>query len=308
MDNSDKNLLLSFNLVKNVTDSVYFKTLYSLSNNYINNYRVIKIIKKNGKLRTIYVPSDILKEVQRNILHNILEKMEVSFYARAYKKGVFLFENAVDHVNKRVIVKLDIYKFFDNITFEHVYNIFIKKYSKKISVLLASLCTYTGFLPQGTPTASYLSNLILKDFDFMIGTWCETKKISYTRYSDDMTFSGDFDVSVLIQFVKGMLKKYGFRLNREKVHIVSNGKCQCVTGLVVNDKVNVKREYRNFIRKEMYYIKKYGLDSHLSYLNIKDKALYLQSLLGRINFVYSVTKSDLYYDYREYILKLKNEV
>lgn len=116
----DSKILLSFNLLENVTEKEYFKYLYCLSNNYINNYKIIKVKKKNGKMRTIYVPAYALKKVQRKILHNVLEKYELSVYAKAYRKGISLIDNAKGHLNKKVILKLDIYKFFDNISFEEV--------------------------------------------------------------------------------------------------------------------------------------------------------------------------------------------
>lgn len=307
MNDNDKQILLSFNLVENVTEKEYFKNLYALSNNYINNYRIEQIKKKNGKKRTIYIPSLFLKEIQKKILHNILEKMDVSIYAKAYRKGFSLVDNTKGHVDNNLILKLDIYKFFDNISFEDVYGIFYQKYSKSISVLLASLCTYTGFLPQGTPTAAYLSNLVLKDFDYLVGEWCCEHKIAYTRYSDDMTFSGDINVSEVVNFIKTCLKKYGFRLNYDKICLVGKNQTQKVTGLVVNEKVNIDRKYRKRIRQEMYYIKKYGIREHLKFLGISNKDRYLNSLIGRINFVYSITNLQEFLAYREYIYKLKNE-
>ena len=301
----DSKILLSFNLLENVTEKEYFKYLYCLSNNYINNYKIIKVKKKNGKMRTIYVPAYALKKVQRKILHNVLEKYELSVYAKAYRKGISLIDNAKGHLNKKVILKLDIYKFFDNISFEEVYGVFRKKYSKNVSVLLANLCTYAGFLPQGTPTAAYLSNLVLKDFDYLVGQWCEEKNIVFTRYSDDMTFSGDFDIKDLITFLKSALSKYGFRLNYDKIFVIAKHKKQKVTGLVVNKKINVEKEYRKKIRQEIYYIQRFGLKDHLRILGFKDKEKYLNSLRGRINFVYFVTKSKEFLEYRDYVNGLK---
>ena len=108
----------------------------------------------------------------------------------------------------------------------------------------------------------------MKDFDEEIGDWCELNKIDYTRYSDDMTFSGDFNTTDIIIRVRKMLAKINLELNNQKIHIINHSKSQNVTGIVVNEKAQVGVKYRHKIRQEMYYIKKFGIKSHLSKLNI----------------------------------------
>ena len=92
-----------------------------------------------------------------------------------------------------------------------VYNrCFLEEYFPRgVRILLTYLCTYNEFLPQGAPTSSYISNLVMRDFDEEIGSFCEKNNISYTRYSDDMTFSGNFGVKSVIYKVKAELKKIG---------------------------------------------------------------------------------------------------
>ena len=151
-------------------------------------------------------------------------------------------------------------------------------------MLLTYLCTYEDFLPQGAPTSSYISNLVLKNFDEELGTWCTNNKINYTRYSDDLTFSGDFDCTVVIKKVNQLLKPYNLKLNEAKTKVIKNSRAQIVTGLVVNQKLQTRKKYRQQIRQEMYYIKKYGLDSHLQKIKVTNKEKYLNSLKGRINY------------------------
>ena len=79
----------------------------------------------------------------------------------------------------------------------------------------------------------------MKEFDEELGAWCELNDISYTRYSDDMTFSGSFHPSILITKVRNLLYKLGLELNDEKIHIVHRSSSQNVTGIVVNDKIQV---------------------------------------------------------------------
>lgn len=198
------------------------KILYGISNNIDLNYEEIIIKKKNKGLRYLNEPSPILKSIQKRILKNVLEEKMISKCAYAYKKGLSTVLNAKNHVGCKVILKLDIENFFDNINFYKVYNSCFNEslYPKKLGMLLTNLCVYNGKLPQGAPTSGYISNIVLRDFDCNIDAYCKDKNINYTRYSDDMTFSGEFDIRKLIKYVNELLFKEGFRLNKSKIKVV----------------------------------------------------------------------------------------
>lgn len=151
---------------------------------------------------------------------------------------------------------------------------------------------------------AYISNLILRSFDEEVGKYCDNLNISYTRYSDDLTFSGDFNSNDLIVIVRNLLKKYHFKLNYDKIRVINSSKRQLVTGIVVNEKLSIKKEIKKKIRQEMYYIKKYGLDNHLKYLNITNKNKYINTLIGRINFVLQVESDNK--EFRKYLDYLRN--
>lgn len=306
MNDKDYDILISLNLLdKYVSINGYLKELYTISNNYINNYNIFKIKKKNGKYRTIYEPLPNLKRIQKKILDNYLSKLYISDYAKAYRKNYTLIDNVKDHINKKIILKLDIYKFFDNISFMDIYLNCFSNLPKKVGILLTNLCAYADLLPQGAPTSSSISNIIMKDFDELVGDWCKKRNISYTRYCDDMTFSGDFIPSEIIHFIKAELKKKGFKLNKDKIQIITKGHKQKVTGLVINEKVNTDRKYRQKIRQELYYINKYGLEEHLTKLGISNKYKYLNNLLGRINYVLFINPSKEFIDYKNIIITKK---
>ena len=299
--------LLSLNLIDNKKDSEVLKEIYSISNRIDDNYRVFRIRKHSGGYRTIYEPNRTLKYIQRQILNNVLYDMKVSKYATAYIKGKSLVDNAIMHTNKKIILKLDIEDFFDSISFVNIYNkcFSIDLFPKSIGILLTTLVSYDGYLPQGAPTSSYISNLVMKDFDEKIGKWCELNNISYTRYSDDMTFSGDFKPSKVVKIVRKELYKLGLKLNNKKIHVIHNSSSQNVTGIIVNEKVQVSNKYRKKIRQEIYYIKKYGLESHMNNLYIIDKNSYLRSLYGKINYVLQVNNNDIeFIEYKKYVCKL----
>ena len=303
--------LLSLNLINCKDEKKYIKTLYSISNNIENNYKIYKIKKQNGKYRTIYEPNPILKHIQKQILINILNNKTISKYAKAYHKGIKLKDNAIPHINKDIILKLDIKDFFENICFLDIYNSCfpIEYFPKSVGMILTYLCTYDNHLTQGSPTSAYISNLVMKEFDEELGNWCNLMNISYTRYSDDMTFSGKFNPSELITKVRKMLYKLGLELNNDKIHIVYKSSSQNVTGIVVNEKMQVNIKYRNKIRQEIYYIKKFGLSSHLKKCDINiDSKRYLNILYGRVLYVLQINENDKeFIKYKQFIENLKRQ-
>lgn len=304
--------LLSLNLLDNkLNDKDKINKLYSISNNIENNYKIFKIKKRNGKFRTIYEPNYTLKSIQRKILNNTLNNKSISKYAKAYKKGTSLKDNAIEHLNKNIVLKLDIKDFFESIRFIDIYNSCfpIEYFPKEIGMLLTFLCTYNDYLPQGAPTSSYISNLVMKEFDEDIGDYCDKNNISYTRYSDDLTFSGDFNPSIIIKKVRKDLLKMGLEINDSKTRIIKKGNRQTVTGIVVNKKLQISSQYRKEIRKQIYYIKKHGTKSHLEFIkNDISEIKYLNSLYGKINYVLQINKNNKeFIKYKEYINKLLKE-
>ena len=263
------------------------KTLYGLSNSLEKHYHTVYLPKSDGSKRKLSVPDLILKPVQKSIADNILIQYPISKYAKAYKPGSSIQKNARPHVGKKKILKLDIEGFFDHILYSRVKDtvFYEEKYSESIRILLTMLCYYNDSLPQGAPTSPAITNIIMYDFDETVGAFCNEKNIAYTRYCDDMTFSGCFDEREIISFVKGELRKLGLFLKNRKTAVISASKRQVVTGIVVNEKMNVTKDYKKTIRQEIYYIKKFGLDEHLKRLGISYKQQYVLSLKGRIAFV-----------------------
>ena len=279
------------------------KTLYGLSNNLDKHYRNTFIPKHDGSKRKLSVPDTILKKVQRSISNNILSHYPISHYATAYTSGSSVQKNASLHVGKQKILKLDIEKFFDNILYARVKDVVFceDKFSEPIRILLTMLCYYKESLPQGAPTSPAITNIIMYDFDEKIGKFCEENNISYTRYCDDMTFSGDFDEKAVVFVVKDELRKLGLFLKNRKTAVIPNTKRQTVTGIVVNEKIGLTKEYKNKIRQEIYYIKKYGID-HLRKIGEPNKQQYFNSLKGRVAFVLQTIPDDVeFLGYKEFL-------
>jgi RNA-directed DNA polymerase len=255
-------------------------------------YRSFKINKSNGKKREIKEPLPDLKYVQKWILNNILNKVEVSEYAKAFVKNRTLKHNAKFHRKQNVVVTLDIKDFFPSITVYDIADIFKSLgYFENVALFLANLCCYKKQLPQGAPTSPYLSNLRFKNIDDVISSYTKEHNIRYTRYADDMTFSGDFNPHHLIKKISDIVHGNGFNINSKKTRVAYKNTRQEVTGIVVNSHLQVSKNKRKDIRQQVYYIKKYGLDSHLTHIQ-ETRSNYLNHLLGQINFCLFVNPKD----------------
>lgn len=267
------------------------KCLYALSNHPERHYRTIQIPKKSGGVRTLKEPDALLKRVQKNLLHRVLEPMRVSEHAYAYRKGVSVRENAAVHLGQPEILKLDIEDFFGNITFPMVMARAFpaELFPPPVRMLFTNICCLGDRLPQGAPTSPAVSNLVMEPFDRYMGTWCRERGICYSRYCDDMTFSGDLDAANVEGKAAAFLEAMGFSLNRKKTRRISSGRRQTVTGLTVNEKLQAGREYRRRLRQELYFCEKYGVAGHLERCwgrvpTENETAGYMDSLRGRVNF------------------------
>lgn len=147
----------------------------------------------------------------------------------------------------------------------------------------------------------------MREFDDIVGAWCEERNLAYTRYCDDMTFSGDFDPKSVISLVRKELQKMGLYLNDKKTAIIRRGQKQSVTSLIVNEKISVSSDYKKRIRQEMFYCMKYGITDHLTKIKCTDtKDVYVAKLLGRINYVISIEHNNLQMrKYRKWLMMQK---
>lgn len=284
-----RDMLLSFRLLgdNDWTDEKVMACLYALSNHAELHYRKARIPKRNGGYRTILAPDELLRFVQKNLLRHVLEGYELPPAEAAYRKGASPAAAAAPHVGKRVVMKLDVEDFFGSITFPMVLaHAFPPQiFPPAVGTLLTSLCCYRDYLPQGAPTSPAVSNLVMRPFDRYVTEWCGERGIAYSRYCDDMTFSGDFDTEPVRRKVYAFLREMGFSPNREKTRVITRGACQTVTGLVVNEKVQTPAAYRRKLRQEIYYCRKFGTGERP----------YLLSLLGKVRYVLATRPDDAWF-------------
>jgi RNA-directed DNA polymerase len=255
-------------------------------------YRKFLVSKKSGGDREISEPLPSLKEIQRWILDNILNQCAPSRFAKGFILHRSIRDNARFHRNQPLVLKLDIKDFFPSIKAGRVYNFFKRLgYQKAVTQLLTSLCILNGQLPQGAPTSPALSNLISIRIDKRLAGFALKEKIRYTRYADDLTFSGSFRPGQVIKLVRKVLKDEGYQLNEAKTRLMERHQRQAVTGIVVNEKLQAPREMRRELRKVIFYINKFGVDSHISHIQL-DKSNYVKHLLGIANHIAFVNPND----------------
>lgn len=232
-----------------------------------DNYRTFEIEKKNGKKRTINAPNGGLAILQAKLKPIIEYFYRPKKSAHGFVKGKSIITNANMHVKKKFVVNIDLENYFESITFARVYGIFKSKpfnFAHPAATVLAQLCTHNGKLPQGACTSPILANFASTSLDKQLTQLAGRKNISYSRYADDITFSFNqrnfIDIIernedgsyVISETIDNIISKNGFKINYEKFRVQTRNTRQSVTGLIVNEKVNIDRKYIRLTRSMIH--------------------------------------------------------
>ena len=253
-------------------------------------YTEIQIPKKRGGVRIIDIPSERLKDIQKWILDNILSRYTVHECCYGFIRGKSIYDNALQHVNKRCVLHLDLKDFFPSITQEQIFKIFFSVgYTKKVSYYLAKMLTKNKKLPQGSPASPMLSNIVAKKLDSRLNGLAKKYGAVYSRYADDITFSGEGNIKNMIPIVEKTIQDEKFQVNKSKTRYSYYFQRQEVTGLIVNKKVSIPKEYIREINKEIYFCKKFGVSSHLEKIQ-NYKSFYKEHLYGKAYFIKMINK------------------
>ncbi|AOY77880.1 retron St85 family RNA-directed DNA polymerase [Clostridium formicaceticum] len=279
-----------------IFDNIHFSLLLGMTTQDLGKmifltdslYNSISIPKKSGGKREISIPTVNLKYVQRWILDNILYNIRVSSQATGFVKGLSIVDNARPHVNKECVITIDIENFFPTISFETIFRLFYYYgYTKEMSYVLAKLCTYEGKLPQGAPTSPYLSNIVSlkldKRFNSLVNKLSDLNA-SYSRYADDLTVSGDKKIVKYVPLFKEIIQDERFIVNEKKFRVQNKPDRQMVTGIIVNEKISVPIQTKKYIRQQIYYCKKFGVDRHLEHIK-SIRSNYKEYLYGIAYFI-----------------------
>jgi retron-type reverse transcriptase len=233
-------------------------------------YRRISITKNSPtekqNMRVLHAVLGPLKNIQTKVYERLVEKYSASSYAKGFIKGESIISNAFPHRRKSLIMKFDIKDFFPSITFPRVRGMFMSfpfNFESNVSTILARICCLEeGPIPQGGVTSPYLSNMICRRMDANFGKYAKENKLTYTRYADDITLSTDkknLPINRIVDEVAELIKEEGFQVNNAKTKILFPSNRQIVTGIVVNDGLNVPRKYIREVRAILNNCQKHGV-------------------------------------------------
>lgn len=237
----------------------------------LGHYHYRWLEKATGGWRLLEIPKSRLRNIQRKILQQVLNRVPPHAAAQAFQHGRSSLSHAAQHAGQRVVVRLDLKDFFTSIPGSRLHALFAKLgYPEKVAGTLARLCSNrtpgvvvkdkassplasvssahilrSPHLPQGAPTSPALANLCAYRLDMRLQALADSMKANYSRYADDLTFSGDekFEQSLarFIPQVAAIAIEEGFVLNYKKTRIMRDSARQQVTGIVVNSHCNIKR-------------------------------------------------------------------
>lgn len=239
-------------------------------------YQTFTIKKKSGADRTIHAPIKGLKSILRS-LNFVLQCMyEPHKAATGFVRDKSIVDNAKKHIGHHYVLNMDLKDFFHSFDRNRVKMGFmfepfnLNGDKEPLAFLLASLCTHPfeidgaikTVLPQGSPTSPTLTNILCKKLDRRLSGLANRYGAIYTRYADDITFSSLHNIYKDEAFNKELKRiieeDQKLIVNPKKTRLQKTGYRQEVTGLIVNDRVNVRRRYVKQIRMWLYYWKKYG--------------------------------------------------
>ncbi len=248
----------------------------------ISHYVHFQIPKKTGGVREISAPLPRLKQAQQWIHERILEQIPLHTNAHGFRRGRSIVTNAQPHVGALVVINLDLENFFPSISYPRVKGVFRSiGYSEAVATILGLICTEPDVteveldgksyyiaqterhLPQGAPSSPALTNLLCRRLDRRLDRLAKSRGFIYTRYADDLTFSTTNsenmrDIGNILQGVRSFVAHEGLKIHPDKTRVLRQSQQQEVTGVVVNQKLNVDRSTLKRFRATLHHIEKDG--------------------------------------------------
>ncbi|MEQ7870373.1 TIR domain-containing anti-phage reverse transcriptase [Chromohalobacter salexigens] len=231
-----------------------------------NRYKHFNIPKKNGGVRSISSPKKGLGVALNGLRILLSENIEFKQSVNGFIEERGIIKNAIVHKRARWVLNLDIEDFFGSINFGRVRGVFLAKpfeMPEKVATLIARIATLENALPQGSHASPVISNIIASSLDNKLLKIAKKYRVKYTRYADDITFSGFSSINkelayisdgqtVLGDAINSVFSKSGFSVNQSKLRLQYPATRQEVTGLVVNKKVNIPVEFKKKLRSAIH--------------------------------------------------------
>jgi len=311
--------VLSLRQLATATD-VPYDYLRSIVSRTRDPYFDLALPTRSGIARPISSPEPLLADVQRWLLREVLSAAPVHRASHAYARGRSIRTAAEQHVGARWLVKLDVHSFFHAIHEPSVYRVYsalgypplvaleMTRISTRLQgerrLDLSRIARYPkieayaagglGVLPQGAPTSGLLANAVAFRLDEALSALADSRGLGYTRYSDDLTFSGfePFDrgsATELVREVSGHLRRAGFVPHLRKTRIVPPGARKVVLGLLVDEHgVRLLPEYKRRIETHLRGCEKWGLVGHSQHRGFDSILGLMRHLEGLIAFAIGI--------------------
>ena len=248
--------------------------------------------RRRGRFRLIESPKPRLKGIQRKILHEILDRIPAHAAVHGFHRGRSILSYATPHAGKAIVLRFDLRDFFTSVRASRVHALFqTAGYPPDVARLLAGLCTSRvpsdmwenrpqprtndarlgerlrgRHLPQGAPTSPALGNACAYRLDIRLAGLAQSCEAVYTRYADDLAFSGGetcwerrarrFQVAVAV-----IVAEEGFEMHFQKSRFMRRGVCQQLSGIVVNEHPNVKRDQYDQLKAILTNCVRHGPDT-----------------------------------------------
>jgi len=248
-------------------------------------YRSFLIPKRSGGQREIAAPIPLLLHCQRWILERVLSRSRIHDAAHGGVHNRSALTNARIHAGAAAILKLDIKDFFPSVSTGRGVGVFRRLgYPANVATTLALLCFCKGKLPQGGACSTAIANSILFRLDSRLSKLGEKLGLSYTRYVDDLTFSGAYIGVGFQDIVKEIVISEGFEINEDKTRLMRNASPKFVTGISLSSGApRVPRKFRRSTRNEAFQILKRGIECHMDHTGRYDP-LVLERVMGRLSY------------------------
>jgi retron-type reverse transcriptase len=244
----------------------YKEQLENLAENPSQHYHVYRVPKKSGGTRIISEPVGRIRAIHE-LIKQWLNQVALHNAAHGFREGRSVFTNALPHINKDIVVNMDIHSFFNSITHSRVRDLLMdisSELEEEEAHLLANLVTLNGSLATGACTSPVLSNIYMRELDERITTLTRNANVAYTRYADDITLSGKYIPITMIKCISHYLKEYGLEVNHSKFRMMPSRGRQEVTGIIVNSKATTPKELRNRLRGYLHTLGTEGEDINMT--------------------------------------------
>jgi retron-type reverse transcriptase len=278
-----------------IAELEWLADLKGLSRHY--HYRVLS--KPSGAIRLIEAPKPRLKQLQRKILAEILEKIPPHAAVHGFLKGHSIKTFVAPHLGQRVVLKMDLDDFFPSIRGPRIQALFrTMGYPESVADLLGGICTTAAphqfgiynrpHLPQGAPTSPALANLCAYRVDCRLTGLAKSAGAVYTRYADDLAFSGGEEFLRCVErfstHVAAILVEHGFAVHHRKTRVMRQSVRQHLAGLVANERLNIRRTDFDRLKATLTNCIRLGPESQ----NREAHPNFRLHLQGKVSFVESI--------------------